>query len=741
MGVARKSIQSWQAYTLFLCCCAAAILVHHSYRLEQADWKALLLFSVLIGVFSRMSLVTWATQQFNLSSAVQLMALLIGGLPLAVWAATIAAVAEDLVQGWDPWRAVYNTSQRAITLFVVGQFFLLAGGRTGLAFDHPFQALAASLVAVAVNTALIAGLFALLRRESLWRVLVTINRENLHHTYAMGQIMGVVATFLWLRGGPQWALLLFAMLLLLHHLLQRYFELLQDATARKSQLEAVLDATHSAIAMVDNNGMLQVVNRRYADMLGSDRAAVGRQAGAGLAQNSVYAQIEEYRRQLVADAGEAGRVHTITVDLPAHGRTFLDWYHGPVRDGRGRISGRLDVFTDVTRQKEAEESLRAMHMALLKALTAAIEVRDPYTQGHSARVSEYAGLLARRMNLDERQVEIIAYAGLLHDIGKIGIDDRVLRKQGPLSAAERAAMMEHPVIGAQILRRAGVFAELEPGVRHHHEWLNGGGYPDGLAGEQIPIAARILSVADAFDAMTSDRPYRPALSEQEALQRLVASTDLQFDAQVVAELTAAVAAAEIRSHDPARPRGDAPLYRPTGVVYLKDAVPHLVFAATHDPLTGVYNHTYLVERLGEELYRASRYKRTCAVVIVGLGLKRLAAPAPESRDDVVLKEYAAHLQRQVRQCDLVARFAYDQFAIVMPETNKGAATAVVQRLCKAAAREVRIGDVPVTLPGTTYGTATFPDDGQRAEELLAKAEECCYGGLNGAAARQEELGG
>ncbi|WP_264841735.1 sensor domain-containing diguanylate cyclase/phosphohydrolase [Caldinitratiruptor microaerophilus] len=215
-------------------------------------------------------------------------------------------------------------------------------------------------------------------------------------------------------------------------------------------------------------------------------------------------------------------------------------------------------MTDATLLKEAEEELRRAHRAVLHTLTAAIDARDPYTHGHSNRVAEYTVAIARQMGLSPQDIERLRYAALLHDIGKLGVDDRVLRKRGPLNAAERAAMMEHPVIGAQLLEKAGVFEEVMAGVRHHHEWYNGGGYPDGLAGEAIPLDARIIGVADAFDAMTSDRPYRPALSPAQALAQLQEGQGVQFDPIVVEAFARAFEVGEIEAAARVAPPVPAP---------------------------------------------------------------------------------------------------------------------------------------------------------------------------------------
>lgn len=196
----------------------------------------------------------------------------------------------------------------------------------------------------------------------------------------------------------------------------------------------------------------------------------------------------------------------------------------------GGYFGALQREIDSTRRQAVQDSL-------LGALVAALDARDIYTSGHSGRVAQYADLIARELSLSASERADLRYASLLHDIGKIGIPDAILRKNGPLSPTERAIMMEHPLRGIQILQQAPNVPEtVLAAVRSHHEWVNGGGYPDGLRCQQIPIAARIIGVADALDAMTSARPYRAGDPWAEALRRIDQGRGTQFDPHVVAAL-------------------------------------------------------------------------------------------------------------------------------------------------------------------------------------------------------------
>ncbi len=169
----------------------------------------------------------------------------------------------------------------------------------------------------------------------------------------------------------------------------------------------------------------------------------------------------------------------------------------------------------------------------LEALSSAIDAKDPYTHGHSHRVADFAVKIAGAQDKGPRFQTMIKIAGQLHDFGKIGIAERILSKEGKLDPAERALINEHPVLGAQILSRFKAFSDIVPGIRHHHERYDGTGYPDGLAGDQIPIVGRIIAVADAFDAMTTRRPYRDSLNYEEAKAELETNAGKQFDPGIV----------------------------------------------------------------------------------------------------------------------------------------------------------------------------------------------------------------
>jgi len=191
----------------------------------------------------------------------------------------------------------------------------------------------------------------------------------------------------------------------------------------------------------------------------------------------------------------------------------------------------------------ANLQLERANLSFASALVATLDARDRYTAGHSAAVAVYARDIAERLGLDERERQLVHLCGLVHDIGKVGLPPGLLEKPGALTLDERRQMEQHSVIGERILAKVDDYAEIARIVRHHHERVDGQGYPDGLVGDDIPLLARIISVADAYNAMTSDRPYRDAMPSQVARLRLAQAVESQFDTMVVAAFEAILAGA------------------------------------------------------------------------------------------------------------------------------------------------------------------------------------------------------
>jgi putative two-component system response regulator len=172
--------------------------------------------------------------------------------------------------------------------------------------------------------------------------------------------------------------------------------------------------------------------------------------------------------------------------------------------------------------------------SVITTLGLTIEARDPYTAGHCERLARYAIGLGKALGVDEAMVKALWLGGFLHDLGKIAVPDRILLKKGPLSAEERSTLETHPIIGANLVRDLRTLDDVRPIIRYHHERFNGSGYPDGLRGEEIPLGARIMAVVDVYDALCTARPYKPALSHEEAVDILLRETDTgSWDPQLV----------------------------------------------------------------------------------------------------------------------------------------------------------------------------------------------------------------
>jgi putative nucleotidyltransferase with HDIG domain len=192
-----------------------------------------------------------------------------------------------------------------------------------------------------------------------------------------------------------------------------------------------------------------------------------------------------------------------------------------------------DLRETFKRERARAQELRRSYTATVRALSNAVEFRDAYTGKHAERVAAYGLEIARRLDLPMAERPDIEFGFLLHDIGKVAIPDAILHKPDALSESERRLMAQHPLIGAEIVRGIEFLANAAEIIRHHHERWDGKGYPDGLAGEDIPPAARVFAVADVFDALTTERPYRHASSLPAAREMITAGSGSQFDPAVV----------------------------------------------------------------------------------------------------------------------------------------------------------------------------------------------------------------
>jgi HD-GYP domain-containing protein (c-di-GMP phosphodiesterase class II) len=196
--------------------------------------------------------------------------------------------------------------------------------------------------------------------------------------------------------------------------------------------------------------------------------------------------------------------------------------------------------------KRAADENRALFMGSIQMLAGAVDEKDPYTRGHSDRVTRYSLLIAKEMNQPASFMETLQISAQLHDVGKIGIEDHILKKPGALTEEEFEVMKTHTTKGANILRPVTQLAEMLPGIELHHEALDGRGYPYGLTGDQIPLLARVIAVADTFDALTTNRPYQQAHSTDQALQIIKNLAGKRLDPTCVAALLAVYERGEIK---------------------------------------------------------------------------------------------------------------------------------------------------------------------------------------------------
>jgi HD-GYP domain-containing protein (c-di-GMP phosphodiesterase class II) len=206
----------------------------------------------------------------------------------------------------------------------------------------------------------------------------------------------------------------------------------------------------------------------------------------------------------------------------------------------------------VEQLKKAAQENHLLFINSVRMLAAAIDAKDPYTRGHSERVARYSIAIGKNLNLPERDMRNLRVSALLHDVGKIGIDDRILRKPGALSDDEFEVMKQHPAKGAAIMSGAAQLVDVIPGMKYHHEKWGGGGYPESLVGEAIPMQARIVAIADTFDAMTTNRPYQKAMELGYVVEKIKSFAGTRFDPRVVDAFANAVARGDITIEEQVR---------------------------------------------------------------------------------------------------------------------------------------------------------------------------------------------
>ena len=223
---------------------------------------------------------------------------------------------------------------------------------------------------------------------------------------------------------------------------------------------------------------------------------------------------------------------------------------GDLADNFNVMSSAIEQSIDKLKKSAHENHL--LFINSIRMLAAAIDAKDPYTRGHSERVARYSIAIGKNLSLNERDMRNLRISALLHDVGKIGIDDRILRKPGALSDDEFEVMKGHPVKGAVIMSGVAQLTDCIPGMKYHHEKWSGGGYPDGLEGENIPMQARIVAIADTFDAMTTNRPYQKAMELGYVVEKIKSFAGTRFDPRVIDAFVQAVKRGDIQIEEQVR---------------------------------------------------------------------------------------------------------------------------------------------------------------------------------------------
>jgi len=334
--------------------------------------------------------------------------------------------------------------------------------------------------------------------------------------------------------------------------------LVDEVLRSYEQLNLIFDFTQQIVSFTNADEIEKVLLRRLGTLLAAQTVLV-------VESQNTYRCYDVSGGELISDGDASVLTEQLTAELEAlrksrsisvHSSASAHIVIGPL----ARLDGRIDMvlamrppdadeFTSgdlllieslltfggqIISNAESHERLRRMSLESTRALVAAIDKKDHYTSGHSERVGYLAKLIGRRMGVPADQLRVLEMSGLLHDVGKIGIPEGILLKPGKLTKEEHEIIRNHPRMGYEILTPIASFGEVLAGVLHHHENPDGSGYPDGLAGEQIPLFARILHVADVFDALTSTRSYRVAFSPDQACEILCKEAGTKLDGEVVA---------------------------------------------------------------------------------------------------------------------------------------------------------------------------------------------------------------
>lgn len=328
--------------------------------------------------------------------------------------------------------------------------------------------------------------------------------------------------------------------------------------------------------------------------------------------------------------------------------------------------------------------LRGSYIDTVRVLAEAIELKDPFLRGHSDEVSDYVARVATKLGIDPQRREELVFGSLLHDVGKLGISERILLKPAKLTPEEYAMVQLHPRIGYRLVQNVALLRPIAPAILHHHEWFDGSGYPGGLVGEQIPLEARIISVADAFSAMTSERPYQRRRSLEDACEELERSVGTQFDPEIVRLFVEEVRLGKRDRREDAEKGSKGLLDDPELGAVISEDEPLLgygAFAIT-DNLTLLYSHRYLHEVARSETERSAVQGAPFCVVLAELtAVAEINEADGYAAGDEAIKDVAGCVQRTaVRHGASAARLSGRRLALIVPEAGDERAQAIAEEI-------------------------------------------------------------
>jgi diguanylate cyclase (GGDEF)-like protein len=372
--------------------------------------------------------------------------------------------------------------------------------------------------------------------------------------------------------------------------------------------------------------------------------------------------------------------------------------------------------------------LSDMHVATVEALAMAIEAKDATARSHVRRVQYYATELARTIGLRDELIEGVRIAALLHDIGKLGVPDHLLAKSGPLTPEEFARVRRYPEIGAEIVAAVPFPYPVAPFIRHHHERWDGTGYPDGLGGDVIPVGARIIAIAERFDALRSERPYRPPLSLAEAVAHITHEAGTSLDPDLVEKFIGILPAIASRAGD-----GDGRdrrvldnISEAQGELY--ELFERATAESLTDPLTDLPNRRFVESHVTRELTRAQPAGSSLSVLVIDLNdFKLINDRLGHSAGDLVLKAVAQCLRRGLRAHDICGRYGGDEFIVVLSGSGADLAERKSAELAQAVENLlIDVGQHELLRVQVSIGAAVCPADGLTLDALFAVADLRMY---------------